>query len=198
MTKNLLTTVFIGVSLAAAAVLMILSGSVEHPQVTEASTAEFQLASTQGETIYTARCSGCHGAYDPRFYEYAEWRSLLLGQGCPGTPLDLHEREQTKIRDYLRGKAAGSAEEAEKIREGERHKKVKVLAARGLEVFKTHCAACHSHGLFVRTRTREQWAADFKKGRPCHRVEEQKALPLNESLPLRTFLLLMYHCMCRM
>ena len=115
MTADLLTKLFLVASLLGVGTLLVAGALVERPLLEEKHTQGFLRAVSAGEEVYGERCGTCHETYDPRFFEYPRWQSLVNDSGCPATTVPLDAQARTNMLDFFRGEAAGSEEEAEKM-----------------------------------------------------------------------------------
>jgi cytochrome c5 len=190
MTRDTLAKLFLAVNVLAAAGVFVAAATLTRPEQESKYTAGFRAAATQGEAAYRARCTGCHGAPDPRFLEYPGWARTLRGTGCVRTTVDLTPDERESILNFLRGASAGSEDEAGKIAEVERRKMEKEFARRGAGFYESRCATCHDHRLFPRTRTAAGWAEHLGADTVAYHTAkgETVELPGAESHPLSVYL----------
>jgi cytochrome c5 len=191
MTSDLLTKLFLVASLLGVGALLVAGSLVERPLLEEKHTQAFVQAVSAGEEVYGERCGTCHETYDSRFFEYPRWQSLIDDSGCPATTVPLDARARTRLLDFFRGEAAGSEEEAETIRHGDRKRMTRIMADQGKDIFSARCASCHGHALFSRTHTPAGWTRLLKKSMAgLHRPAEADVADLGpaDALAVRTFL----------
>jgi mono/diheme cytochrome c family protein len=179
----------IGFSAAAAVAILAGANWVRRDLQEKTADAAFQGDVRKGEKVYREACGACHAIYDPRFYAFDEWARVLAGRGCPAVHVELDAVKRKGIENFLRAKAAPTAEEADLTRQRERSRSLGERGSRGREVFAKRCAACHPHAFYAKTRTAREWAETLADLGGLHRsvkepvwLEEKPAAELLEFL----------------
>jgi cytochrome c5 len=159
----------VAITLGAMAAVFTAATLVKRDRSEKAANEAFCEAVREGDRVYSEVCGRCHLRYDPRFYLYDDWRTVLEDSGCPAVRVETTDEERNAIREFLRAKAAPTQDEAETVRKRERSRMISESALRGEAVFGNLCLECHGNPYYPKTRTQKEWAEALQDLGSLHR-----------------------------